>query len=191
MKKHFTGYHGTIKGNVASIVSKGFRIKKYSFLTAELQNVPGDLGAGVYAYLDSMENAKRFAEKFGSDISVLKLDITVDEDRFLDMDEESNADLILEVYESRTFKSLEKRYRHSKGSKSRECLDGLILEHIIHKHKLNIDMVKKKTYTRFDGLPPMSHYSNGTELCIKNNGIIKEVTEADISDTCRSDANGN
>ncbi|WP_336825185.1 hypothetical protein [Sporosarcina sp. USHLN248] len=193
MEKHFTGYHGTVKSNVASIKSNGFRVEKYSFITSELQKVPGDLGAGVYAYKDSIENAKKFAEKFSDDISVLKLEIVVDEDRFMDMDEESNSSLILEVYnDNKVFNQLKERYmRTNKSAKSRECLDGLVLEHIIHKYRIPVDLVKKETYTRFKDLPPISHYFNGTELCIKNKKIIKKVSEESISNTCRSGENGN
>lgn len=182
MEKHFTGYHGTLKANVSSIKSNGFRVEKYSFITSELQKVPGDLGAGVYAYKDSIENAKRFAEKFSDDVSILKLDIVVDEERFMDMDEPSNSSLILEVYENnQVFKRLKERYtRTNKSARNRECLDGLILEHIIHKYQIPVDLVKKDTYTRFKDLPPISHYFNGTELCIKNQQIIKKVSEESI-----------
>jgi len=182
MVKHFTGYHGTPHSNIASIRERGFRVKRYSFLTAELQEVPGDLGAGVYAYQDSISNAQRFAEKFGDNTAVLELDVTVDEDRYLDMDEEENSTLILDVYKGPVFKDLLSRYeRTNKGSSKRKCLDGLVLEHIIHKNNIKVDLIKKKTYTMFKGLPPISHYTNGTELCIKNVKIIKNISEIGLN----------
>ncbi len=193
MKKHFTGYHGTEKSNISSIISDGFRIEKYSFITSKLQKVPGDLGAGVYAYEDSLENAKKFAGKFVDEVAVLKLDIVVDENRFLDMDEKDNASLILEIYNSYVFKQLEARYElTNKSAASRKCLDGLVLEYIIHKYRLQVDLVKKETYTRFKDLPPISHYFNGTELCVKNKKIIENIEEESILNTCcGSGENGN
>lgn len=128
MEKYFRGYHGTAKINVPSIISDGFRIEKYSFLTSDLQKVPGDLGAGVYAFKDSPQNAKKFAEKFGENVAVLELSLKVEEEYYLDMDEEDNASLILDIYNSKVFKHLEARYeRTNKSSRNRKCLDGLIL----------------------------------------------------------------
>lgn len=192
MKKNIRGYHGTARANVPLITRNGFRIEKYSFLTSALQKIPGDLGAGAYAYKDNPQNAEKFAEKFGDDIAVLKLTLEVEEEYYLDMDEEDNASLVLDIYNSKVFKSLKQRYeRTHKSARNRECLDGLILEHIIHKHKIRVDLVKKNTYTRFKDLPPISQYHNGTELCIKSGGIIKEIEEHNVSNTCRSDKNGN
>lgn len=169
MKKNIKGYHGTVKANVSSIMRDGFIMEKYSLLTSTLQKVPGDLGAGVYAFKDNPQNAEGFAEKFNEEVAVLKLSLELEEEYYLNMDEKDNASLVLDIYRSKVFESLKERYeRTNKSARNRECLDGLILEHIIHKHQLRVDLVKKNTYTRFKGLPPISQYHNGTELCIKN-----------------------
>lgn len=64
MVKKITGYHGTVKDNSTLILQNGFKINTYSFLITARQPIPGDLGAGLYAYQDDIENAKRFAHKF-------------------------------------------------------------------------------------------------------------------------------
>src|SRR5690554_4830600 len=116
MKKNIRGYHGTVKANVSSIIRDGFRIEKYSFLTSSLQKVPGDLGAGVYAFKDNPQNAEKFAEKFSEDAAVLKLSLEVEEEYYLDMDEENNASLVLDIYNSKVFKYLEERYERTNKS---------------------------------------------------------------------------
>lgn len=176
MVKKITGYHGTVKDNSTLILQNGFKINTYSFSTTARQPIPGDLGAGLYAYQDDIENAKRFAHKFKRDIAIFKLTLEVDEHKYLDMDEKDNAQLILDIYNSQHFKTLKHRYEQmSTHTSQRKCLDGLILEYIIHKNNLRVDLVKKSTYTRFEGMPSISHYPNGIELCIKNKAIIKNT----------------
>lgn len=171
MTKKIIGYHRTAKDNSTLILQNGFKINTYSFLITAKQPIPGDLGAGLYAYQDDIENAKRFSNKFNRDIAVFKLT--------LEVDKKNNAQFVLDIYNSQHFKILKHRYEQmSTHTNQRQCLDGLILEHIIHKKKLQIDLVKKSTYTRFEGMPPISHYPNGIELCIKNKAIIKKMQQS-------------
>lgn len=179
MMEKITGYHGTNKHNIESIKSRGFRIKTFTFMRANLEKVPGDLGSGLYAYAGQLENAELFAKKENrpEEIAVLKLEIEVDPEKVLDMDEEDNQELIQQVFNSRVISDLSNRYKASQGGKSRDCLDGLIIEHIIHKASLKVDLVKKKTYTPFPNKPRLSHFHNGLELCIKNKSIIRDVDQ--------------
>jgi hypothetical protein len=185
MLKQFQAYHGTNADSAETIRREGVKIKKYSFNTAQLQSVPGDLGMGFYAYNDSYQNAQDFITKFSNieNPKVIKLDLSVDEDEFLDLDDPDNKELIEQHYNVRTIQNLSRRYKSAKGDKSRKCLDGLIIEYMLNKMRLEVHLISKETYTPFKGLPSFSHFTNGTELCIKNNKIINNDT-MEIIDPC-------
>jgi hypothetical protein len=182
MLRSFIGYHGTSSACKEKICKYGFNIKKYTFNKASLEQVPGDLGAGAYFYLDSIENARKFAEKQikEEDIAILKCEIVVAEENILDMDEEGNAEIFNELRNNdKELKALARRYKSNIGGKGRHNLDGVILESLIHKYNLDVHLVKKKTYTPFKGLPRNSNYFNGTELCVKKKDIIKTMVSVD------------
>ncbi|WP_152966700.1 hypothetical protein [Sporosarcina globispora] len=179
MIKQFQAYHGTNTGSAENIMREGVKIKKYSFISAELESVPGDLGMGFYAYDDSYQNALDFITKFHNidDPKVLKLNLEVDEDKYLDFDDPDNEEIFKQHFNVKQIQNLSRRYKSAKGDKSRQCLDGLIIEYILFKTRLDVDLISKKTYTHFKGLPQLSHFTNGTELCIKNNKIINNDIE--------------
>lgn len=147
MLRSFIGYHGTSSACKEKICKYGFNIKKYTFNKASLEQVPGDLGAGAYFYLDSIENARKFAEKQikEEDIAILKCEIVVAEENILDMDEEGNAEIFNELRNNdKELKALARRYKSNIGGKGRHNLDGVILESLIHKYNLDVHLVKKR-----------------------------------------------
>lgn len=176
--KKYKGYHGTNENCVSSIKSEGFKIKSYSFTTTQLEQVPGDLGAGAYFYQDSCENAFNFAlkENKKESIKVIECDIEVDENKILDLNDKNNSDIFNEIMKNdRSLSTLKRRYVNGIGGKGRDCLDGVIIENLIHKSGQDVHLVIKDTYTPFKEKPRLSNFFNGTELCVKNKGIIKIV----------------
>lgn len=172
LKISYTGYHGTNSSCVDSIINTGFDIQLYSFNVIKGQKRPGDLGSGAYFFQDSMENAYNFALKENCNPAiVLNCTIEVDDEKVLDMDDPENLSIYQSVRNNdRQLKSLERRFLGDVGK--RKNLDGLIIEYIIFKHKISVDLVRKQTYTPFNGLPPLSNFYNGIELCVRTNDII-------------------
>ena len=176
----YTGYHGTNENCAASIVVDGFKIKSYSFNKAQLEQVPGDLGAGAYFYHNSSENAFNFALKENrkeESIRVLECEIEVDESKILDLNDPKNSNIFNQIMKNdKALNTLKRRYIRGIGGKSRDCLDGVIIESLIHKLGQNVHLVIKDTYTPFKEMPRLSNFFNGTELCVKNKGIIKSIS---------------
>ncbi|KUF32851.1 hypothetical protein AK833_11925 [Lysinibacillus sp. F5] len=174
----YKGYHGTNENCVTSIMGEGFKIKSYSFNRAQLEQVPGDLGAGAYFYHESSENAFNFAlkENKKESIRVLECDIEVDETKILDLNDQSNSEIFKQIMSNdQSLNTLKRRYVKGIGGKGRDCLDGVIIESLIHKLGQDVHLVIKDTYTPFKEKPRLSNFFNGTELCVKNKGIIKTI----------------
>lgn len=182
--KQYKGYHGTNKNAFVSISKKNFNIPTYSFLVARKQKIPGDVGAGLYAYLDSSQNAFKFSFKFHEkeEIVVLELNLGVEEKKVLDMNEHQNEKFFLEFRNSKDFQVVSNRFHKVDGGSKRDCLDGIIIERIIQKTGAQVDLVIKDTYTQFKGEPAISQFKNGTELCIRNKNIITNYVEIDMKD---------
>lgn len=175
------GYHGTNKSCVERIKTQGFNFNNYSFIVSRNQKIPGDLGSGAYFFENSIENAYKFALKQNCNpLEVLECTIEVEDEFVLDMDDPENQEYFRIIRDDeKTMKSLSNRFVADVGGKGRGNLDGLILEFLIHNHKLKVNLIKKRTYTPFDGMPRTSNYPNGTELCVRNKGIIKSVKTVD------------
>ncbi|MEK4629970.1 hypothetical protein MKZ17_17310 [Solibacillus sp. FSL R7-0682] len=175
----YKGYHGTNEKCATSIEVDGFKIKSYSFNKAQLEQVPGDLGAGAYFYHDSIDNAFNFAlkeNKKAESIRVLECEIEVDESKILDLNDKKNSDVFNQIMKNdKALNTLKRRYFSGIGGKSRDCLDGVIIENLIHKSGQDVHLVIKDTYTPFKEMPRLSNFFNGTELCVKNKGIIKTI----------------
>lgn len=174
--KSIKAYHGTNKHAYSLIQQNGFKIPKYDLTVVadRTPKLPGDLGAGLYAFENSKENASKFISKFEKveqDRVVCELHIEVDKEHILDMDEEKNIDYFNSLRNSSTYRDLHRRFM---GHRSRrKCLDGLIIEHILLKTGNRTKLVKKRTFTPFDDIQ-ISQFSNGNEVCIRDVGIIKE-----------------
>lgn len=174
-----TAYHGTNKHSYSKIQKSGFIIPKYTFTTIPRRGdkIPGDLGAGLYAFENSAENAKKFSEKFGdkSDVVVCELQLEVSAENILNMNEQENLDYFNDVRNSSVYQNLYKRFEiHFRNGSRRKCLDGLIIEHILLKAGDSVHLVKKDTFTLFDNDILVSQYANGKEVCIRNKEIIKK-----------------
>lgn len=190
-----TAYHGTNKHSYARIQEIGFKIPTYSFLISPSRpgrhhqtrrqkvTIPGDLGAGLYAFEDSYKNAKRFAEKFikSENTVVCELFLEVDSTNILDMNLSENLESINNIRESQHYNMLLNRYRSEFASeRSRKSIDGLLIEYMLHinpNFKRDVYLVKMNTFTPFDNEITISQYPNGKEVCIKNKEIIKECSE--------------
>lgn len=160
-------------------MEEGFKIKSYSFNRAQLEQVPGDLGAGAYFYHESSENAFNFAlkeNKKEESIRVLECEIEVEKSKILDLNDNKNSDIFNQIMKNdKSLNALKRRYLSGIGGKGRDCLDGVIIENLIHKSGQDVHLVIKDTYTPFKEMPKLSNFFNGTELCVKNKGIIKTI----------------
>lgn len=174
-----TAYHGTNQYSYTQIQKSGFKIPKYSFTASPKprEKIPGDLGAGLYAFENSPEHAKKFIGKFHKEkdeVVVCQLQLEVDEKKVLNMNDAGNIQYFDDVRNSSDYKMLFKRFQMHVGTgKGRKCLDGLIIEYIIFKSRQPVDLVKKDTYTPFDDAQT-SQFANGKEVCIRNEKIIKD-----------------
>lgn len=174
-------YHGTREEDVDSILKEGFTFTKYKINFLEQQDMPGDLGNGVYAYkkedyYNGSENALKIAQRYkpATEHRVLELNVDCDEDDLLDFDDEYNEEKLANYYKTATayiyknFKAIK-----SSSSKDRGCLDGITIELFLNRHRLKPKIIKKKTFTKFDEKMKISNIRNGTELCIRDTKIIK------------------
>lgn len=181
-------YHATYSININSIIEDGFSTKKeYDW--------PGDLGNGVYSYIDPDENglfdysAKDLAYLFVANgksqsinktISVLELNLKPNM-TLLDLtDPKIKMDLQklkVRIKERYLNKKILDGYIES-GAKHRGHTDGLFFEYLF-KHfddyKLNPDGVMNDTVARIDRDYYLSNFPNGRELCIRHTDVIFNI----------------
>ncbi|TDE68277.1 hypothetical protein ACO4C2_02955 [Streptococcus equinus] len=190
------GYHGTNSDIADKILASGFELK------TNPNNLPNDLGNGIYIFLDNdlytksaYEMAKSFIEVFRKEVfrkrdlndkfSVLQIQIS-EEGRYIDYNDinsqiafekfrNENYDKILKHYDSFCYKS---NYggstKNLPGKLKRANLDGIIFE--LLKNKANIDGVMKDTYTPQDAKYKKSSFFNGREFCLYNTSLIEEIS---------------
>lgn len=174
-------FHGTTEVNSEKILQNQFKIKLYNHVIApQKQNMPGDLGSGAYFYIDyeneenGLENAFKFTRKFKGNNVVIRTGIKAKEDNVLNMNDSQNIKSIQDFRNSKDFQSVETIFNYAIGSKKREIFDGIIIEKIIQKLGQEIHIVIKDTFTPFYSKNEISHYPNGTEICVRNKKVIKE-----------------
>lgn len=175
------GYHCTSTKNINSIKEKGFEVNTKI-------EMPGDLGSGVYFFIDrkGYNSAKEMAVKFGKQYRCKRnnealslITVEFDSSHIVDMTQEhnrlffnrirrENSDLIED-----TFEKLKRDTMHYSGSINRGNLDGYTFD-IIESIKPEIYGFLKDTYTPVDikGYK-RSSFPNAIECCIYKVEIIK------------------
>lgn len=177
-----TGYHGTSKHCEREILDKGFKITKFLHEVNKKQEMPGDLGNGIYAFIndefsDPVKNASDFALTYRvtavEELSILSLEADLEENNLLDFDDLTNLKLF-NTFKNRAnarakniFKSV-----NNNTAKNRDNRDGIYIELLIQSHRIPCKAVKKRTYTRFHDEAKKSNMDNGTELCIRDKNKI-------------------
>lgn len=178
----FKAYHGTTKGSSDNIINNGFKPKKFIHDVNKKNDLPGDLGSGIYGFLDDPELAFAFATKFSkpADCALIELDIEFEQSELLDLDDEQNLIQFLEA-KKRFLKLAQTYFKKCVGS--RNCIDGIVIELLINFTRLNAKVVKKRTYTPLPTdiistdrgkIPLLSNFFNGTEICIRDRSTISE-----------------
>lgn len=177
------GYHGTNKHCENKILSEGFKITKFLHEVDKTQEMPGDLGNGIYAFTidefsDPLENAKDFALTYRvdncEDLSILSLEANVEENNLLDFDDLENLKLF-NNYKKKATARAEKIFQSvvNNNSKKRDNRDGIYIELLIKRYTIPCKVIKKRTYTSFHNEAKKSNMVNGTELCIRDKSRIK------------------
>lgn len=176
-------YHGTKYSNATSILKNGFFLKTYDVNSEEKQSMPGDLGAGIYAFIcdKKLKNSINFARKrFAPHHCTLILEL-IENYPVLDLQDPKNIEYISRFRESLDLKRIEERAKKDKGKRT-VTLDGYIIELLIaESEKRNpnnkIAAVRAPSYTKFEkGINfHASKIPNGIELCIRQKSIIKNI----------------
>jgi hypothetical protein len=173
-------YHGTTRENKQAILEQGFRIRRYQ------NQVSNDLGDGIYFYVDSMyeTHPKQMAVNFvmdyrqcpREDIRVLKVNVS-DDAQLINL-EQQEWRICLDQFRNQNLERIERElseYSPGNGLKKRGNIDGLVIQLFLmylkrHGKIQHIDGVEKDTFTKFPSLSQykLSHFPNGTELCLYN-----------------------
>lgn len=172
------GYHGTSKQCEKEILDQGFKITKFLHEVDKKQEMPGDLGNGIYAFIkdefsDPLQNAHNFALTYRvkevGDLSILSLEVDVEENNLLDFDDLENLKSF-NKFKNRTSVRAESIFKsvNNNNAKNRDNRDGIYIELFIQRFRIPCKAVKKRTYTKFHDEAKKSNMDNGTELCIRD-----------------------
>lgn len=182
------GWHGTTKANKKEILKSGFNFETYDF-SNESPLVPNDLGEGVYFFgefynKDGRERAQEYAKRYkGSGNHIIKTIIKYESNKILDLDNQENLDFfiqVIDIFENEFTEAVNNisRDRKKQARVKRGNFDGiyieLLLKRIEEETGIQIDIVKKKTFTptlkRKE--QKLSNFPNGQEICVKNLNVI-------------------
>lgn len=176
------GYHGTSKQCEEEILNQGFKITKFLHEVNKKQEMPGDLGNGIYAFVnddfsDPLKNASDFALTYRvnevGDLSILLLEADLEENSLLDFDELENLKLFND-FKNKASVRAESIFKavNNNNAKNRDNRDGIYIELLIQRLGTRCKAVKKRTYTKFHNGAKKSNMDNGTELCIRDHSKI-------------------
>lgn len=192
-------FHGTSRSRASNIKKIGFNIKQLDIHNKEPEYMPGDIGAGLYAFIKKTpcENARRFAyKKHKKNTVVIEFSFEKTDELFiLNLDEPEWSNKLSEFRNTLNLGRIEKRARKDKG-KRHVTLDGYVIEFFINEiekcidknykslsKEVNrkVDVVVAESYTKFEttGGFQSSKIPNGVEVCIRNGEIIKNITTLD------------
>jgi len=170
------GYHGTDKSSAEKIIND-------DYFTHSI----GDeewLGKGIYFFESvlvdkkdfGLENAIKWAKnkvinnrRIG--IAVIKCDISVSEDLFLDLNNPSTQVIFHKIKNSyleaqNKAISNNERLNRLKPKKMTQFVENKILEILCNKY--NVYIIRKSVYIRFTDNDPYSFINNAVIICIKN-----------------------
>ena len=161
MTINLTGYHGTNKKRLKSIMQHGID-----------HSDNGWFGSGSYFYKNSFDMAFKWAaRKKIKSIVVLKADINVDEDKIFDLTDPLGDDVKLFL------KTREQNFSKYKV-KHRYQMDNLVINSL---HKLfDFHVVKgvSHTYENYDETSQIgSNIPNGIEVVVRESSCIKSLKE--------------
>lgn len=184
------GYHCTRSENIESIKKDGFKIDNKV-------EMPGDLGSGVYFFVNigGFNNAKEMAIKFakqyrsGRDHSAALslIEVEFDDSGIVDMRSISAKEKfeIIRRNNERLIKTrfdkLKKNIGHYSGSINRGNLDGYVFE-LLKDLKPEIKGFLKDTYTPLDiSGYKRSSFPNAVECCVYNVNLLKILSIEAVS----------
>ncbi|QDA74651.1 hypothetical protein EOT00_06725 [Listeria seeligeri] len=169
-------YHGTNKEILPKIEKQGLR---------EGESI-GDLGKGIYGFLGSKEAAIAFAKKFSEKNGLVKIEISFEEDEYLDFDDPYFEKMFIDSKEI-FLDSAVKALMRNKNKNKRLCVDGLIIKSMLDTYPdfKNIKLVSKTTFTpshkEYIGrVPLISNFRNGKEVCLYRRNLIKSLEVEEI-----------
>lgn len=185
------GYHGTSYAQAKQIL-------KHGFSEAHFPNWTGDLGRGVYGYIEAPErpfsrpeyNATAYAliksamrsvgsplvqRAYGSSrVAVVQFKLDVADNDIGDFNTLAAENNIITL--KKNFENLIHQHSPShSGAASRDNEDGIILEYLIERHLVSdFPVIVKDTYSQF--FARMSNFPNGREICVRNTDCISAIS---------------
>lgn len=171
--KMLTAYHGTKLEFAISIIKQGFDM-------SHLPNWTGDLGCGIYGFLDvqnaGMEHAQYAAKmyakgKYGCKIKVGVVEFTAE----IKMSEicnlnDHNQQSAFRMSRQNFGKIIHQKFGSvNSPAAKRNNEDGILIEALIKKRKWpNWKAIVRDTYTPLNGEASISNFPNTREICIRD-----------------------
>lgn len=176
-----TIYHSTSETCLNQILkNKTVKTKKTDFNT---DKKPGNLGFGFYGFSDK-DLCKQFGEEKVNDFKFLSCNIFVSDEKKLDFRIEENLNFYNE-FKNKIKNKPEFKYlvKVNQNTFNQSSLEGAIIElfliHLKREKKICVDCLIAMTVTQIS-TARKSLVANGTEYCIKNKNIIKEMKEVKL-----------
>lgn len=181
------GYHGTSKDIAECILVDGFRIDR------DIRKLPGDLGRGVYTFLDkeinsgeAIRNARNFVKNIRKNIlvpEILKVLCSVDENQIMNFNDPDNVKIFQKFRENnQEVLNKELDFLKRNGSFNRGNMDGYVIEMLLNRFNISSLVVIKDTYTWFStelNRYKKSNFPNGREMCIRGLKVIKDISKVE------------
>ena len=141
---------------------------------------PGTLGFGFYGFSNARLCKKYGVEKIKNNFKFLSCDISVRDERVLDLRDEEELRLY-DLYKEVLVKDPEyikeiKAYKNNKQSSQEGAMLDYYLDFLLDTQLISIDCVIGMTATQFE-TSERSYLSNGVEYCVKNKSIIQTIKE--------------
>ena len=176
-----TIYHSTVETCLNNILeSKSVKTKKTDF---NKNKSPGNLGYGFYGFSDK-DLCKQYGEEKLKNFKLLSCDILLSDENTLDFRIEENLKFYNEfknrIKNKREYKYQEKvNFNTDYQSSFEGAIIELFLRHIKSERNICVDCLIAMTVTQVS-TARKSLVANGTEYCVKNNNIIKEMKEVKL-----------
>lgn len=173
-----TIYHSTVETCLNNILeSKSVKTKKIDF---NKNKNPGSLGYGFYGFSDK-DLCKQYGEEKLKNFKMLSCDILLSDENTLDFRDEVNLNYFNrfknDIKNKEVYRINKENFKNSFAQSSFEgAIIELFLLHLKRIKDISIDCVIAMTVTQVS-TSEKSLVANGTEYCIKNESIIKEMKE--------------
>jgi len=143
---------------------------------------PGTLGFGFYGFSDS-ELCKKYGKEKKENFKFLACDISVQDDRVLDLRDEEELRLY-DLYKEEIIKDPDfieeaKYWKNNRQSSKEGAMLDYYLDFLFYIKLITIDCVIGMTATQFE-TSERSYLANGVEYCVKNKSIIKTIKEVEL-----------